>query len=295
MIQASLKSGGELYMQISEFDENNDLDQNVDVERYFRPSKLPVLNNRNFNAFFDKYFQKDVSEITLPDYLMKSPGDTIINYFSILREAANIQEGKYAGCGTIGYQSIPYPIAYQFLSSTYKEKLSYEEYLETFLNILHISLIKYNEVPVFENPNEIIRCFVEIETIEGSEKDVTYFAYYYGFIDIIKEGIDYKISNIKLSGEDFLCAPYHGWSHDAESVVDIKYGGWCKLVKERYPTQQEGYEKRIYFKGTDGNYYLILFFQLTNGTDIEIAQYIKCKSGNWHLIKLDPEKCLSKE
>ncbi len=79
-----------------------------------------------------------------------------------------------------------------------------------------------------------------------------------------------------------------------EAVVDIKYGGWCSLVKERYPTQQDGFVKRIYFKGTDGNDYMIEFFQLTNDTDIEIAQYKKDASGKWKLIKLDPNKCLEK-
>lgn len=296
MNTAKMLMGGKLYMQTSEINKIIDISQKEDVEKYFRPSKLPVLNDRNFNMrFFDNYYQKDVSEITLPDYLMKSPEDTIINYFSILREAANFQEGKNTGCGTLGYQSIPYPVAYQFLSSTYKENLSYKEYLETFLNILHINLIKYKLIPVFDNPNDIIRYFVEIETIEGSEKSVGYFAYYYGFVDIIKEGTNYKISNLQFNGENYLCAPYHGWSYDAEAVVDIKYGGWCKLVKERYPTQQEGYVKWIYFKGTDGNDYLIEFFQLTNDTDIEIAQYIKGKLGNWYLIKLDPKKCLNKE
>jgi hypothetical protein len=143
-----------------------------------------------------------------------------------------------------------------------------------------------------DNTNDIIRYFVEIETIEGSEKDMAYFAYYYGFMDILKEENDYKISNLEFYGENYLCAPYHGWSYNAESVVEIKYGGWCKLIKERYPAKQEGYVKNIYFKGTDGNDYLIEFYQLTNGTDLEIAQYLKDKAGSWKLIKLEPEKCL---
>ncbi len=290
---AEMVMGGKLYIQTFEVEENMDPDQNEDVEKYFRPSKLPVLNDRNFNGrFFDPYFQKDVSEIILPEYLTKSPEDTIINYFSILREAANVQKGKFAGCGTLGNQLLPYPIAYQFLSSAYKKNTSYKEYLKTFLNILHINLIKYRQVPVYNNTNDIIRYFVEIETIEGSEKNAANFAYYYGFVDIVKEKNNYKISNLEFHREDYLCAPYHGWSHAAEAVVDIKYGGWCKLVKERYPTKQEGYIKKIPFKGTDGNDYLIEFYQLTNDTDIEIAQYIKDKSGNWRLIKLEPEKCL---
>lgn len=62
-----------------------------------------------------------------------------------------------------------------------------------------------------------------------------------------------------------------------------------------YPTEQDGFIKKIYFKGTDGNDYLIVFYHLTNDTDIEIAQYIKSQGKDeWKLIKLDPEKCLEK-
>lgn len=45
------------------------------------------------------------------------------------------------------------------------------------------------------------------------------------------------------------------------------------MIKERYPTEQSGYIKKIYFKGVDGNDYLIEFIRLTNDTDVEIAQY----------------------
>lgn len=64
------------------------------------------------------------------------------------------------------------------------------------------------------------------------------------------------------------------------------------MVEERYETQQDDYIKNIYFKGTDGFQYRIQFFQLTNGKDIEIAQYRKDKNNEWELIKLNPEKCL---
>ena len=38
-----------------------------------------------------------------------------------------------------------------------------------------------------------------------------------------KEG--YRISDLSKFEEDFLCSPYHGWSHDGEAVVEIKYAG----------------------------------------------------------------------
>lgn len=117
--------------------------ETTDIEKYFRPSKLPVLNDRNFKIeLFDYYFEKEPSEINLPSYLFKTPRDTLINYFSVLREAANQVEGKMAGCGTIGNAKLPYAVSYNFLSSAYQERLPFEQYLEMFENILHINLIK---------------------------------------------------------------------------------------------------------------------------------------------------------
>ena len=282
--------GGKLYRQLIETDKRKTAGDEIDAEKYFRPSNLPVINNRSFesdllNGTYD----------TLPDYLLKTPDDTIINYFSILREAANPKKGKNAGCGTLGYAKSPYPVAYKFLSSEYQRRLNYKQYLKSFENILHINLIKLKRIATDEKHLNSMKYFVEIETIEGSEKDVAYFAYYYGYLYILKEGNKYKISDLQFYGENYLCAPYHGWSYMAEEVVNIEYGGWCKLVKEIYPTQQDGFVKRIYFKGTDENDYLIEFFHLTNDTDIEIAQYKKSANGEWELIKLDPEKCLEEK
>lgn len=180
--------GGKLYRQLIETDRRKTAGDEIDAEKYFRPSNLPVINNRSFESdLFNGTYD------ILPDYLLKTPDDTIINYFSILRQAANPKNGKNAGCGTLGYAKSPYPVAYKFLSSEYQRRMNYKQYLKSFENILHINLIKL---------------------------------------------------------------------------------------------------KRIYFKGTDENDYLIEFFQLTNDTDIEIAQYKKSANGEWELIKLDPKKCL---
>lgn len=290
--RAEMVMGGKLNIQSNEMDTNQIASEKIELDKYFRPSKLPILNDKDFNKdLIDSYYGKEFSEIELPKYLFHTADDTIINYFSVLREAANPQKGKKTGCGTIGEATLPYPVAYNFLSSEYQKNLPYNQYLETFKNILHINLIKLKKIPVYNSLNNL-RYFIEIETIEGSKKDAAYFAYYYGFVDLIKQANEYKISNIDFTGENYLCAPYHGWDYDAESVVDIKYGGWCKLVKERYPAQQDGFVKKVSFKGTDGNDYLIEFYQLTNGTDLEIAQYIKKEGQDWKLIKLDPNKCL---
>lgn len=121
-------------------DSGDSNDTRIDVEKYFRPSNEPVLNTGDYNALFSNYIQSGDSIIIPRDYVI-SPGDTILNYFGILREAANPEEGKYIGCGTIGDATIPYPFAYNFLSSEYKKRLSYEQYLDMFKNILHIIMV----------------------------------------------------------------------------------------------------------------------------------------------------------
>ncbi len=289
-----LVMGGNYLKQTIEQEDSSE-SKKLDVETYFRPSDLPVLNNRYNTQFFDDYFGKKASKIKLPKDLLATPEETILNYYSILREAANHEEDKGAGCGSLGNGKIPYPVAYNFLSSQYKKKLNYKEYLNTFKNILHINLIKYREIPIYDNLTNKKRYFVELETIEGTEKYTGVFAYYYGFVDLVEENGRYYIDNLEFVGEDYLCAPYHGWSHDAEASVQIRYGGWCSMIKEMYPIVQDGYRKNVSFKGTDGNDYLIVFYQLTNDTDIEISQYKKQDGGEWELIKLNPEDCLKEK
>lgn len=294
--RAKMVMGGQFQKQPTEKEEHNITSPKTDNEKYFRPSKLDILNNKNFDyKFFDLFSEKDASKNTLPEYFLKTPEGTIINYFSILREAENLDENKMGGCGTIGNAKYPYPVAYAFLSSNYKGKLSYEKYLKSFKNIAHLNLIKLKRIPFDLNYPTSLRYFIEIETIEGTDKDSTYFAYYYAYIYLSQEGNQYKIENIDFYGEDFLCAAYHGWAHNAEASVLIRYGDWCSLVKKLHPTKQEGYVKKIYFEGTDGNEYLIEFITLTNDTDIETAQYRKTQDGKWEFIRLNPEKCLEEK
>lgn len=260
-------------------------------EAYFRPSSSPVLNNRFTNySFFDPYFEKNHKQIVIPHSLVSTPHDTVLNYFSILRDAENLQMGKMGGCGTVGMARIPFPLAYNMLSEQYRKKLSYQKYLKSFEGIGRTHLLQLEKVPADSPGADTF--FIELETIEGSDKDVTYFAYYYGYVDVVREKGVYKISAVRLFGEDFLCAAFHGWDHDAMAVVEIKFGQWCKLLKKIKPVKQEGHRKTIEFSGTDGNEYRFVFYQLTNNTDILAAQYRKKPGGGWEGIRIVPEKCL---
>lgn len=274
-------------------DNNEDSNEEDRLNRYFRPS-----NEQTLNESTDKYLEdligSDSTNIKIPDKFLKTPKDTIINYFSILREASNPTKNTKTGCGTLGDSYGPYPIAYKFLSSSYQNKLPYEKYLKSFENILHINLIKAKQLPQDKNNPDTIKYFIELETIEGTNNSKGVFAYYYGYIYL--QNIDgvYKIVAMDYTPENFLCSPYHGWSHDAKYFVEIEYGEWCKMVDGDVVIKQDGYEKKAYFKDKEGNEYYVLFYQLTNGNDVKSADYKKNKDGKWELIYINPEKCLEK-
>ena len=265
-----------------------------DVEQYFRPSCRSILNRRIFGyQFFDPYDQKTYSEIVLPPSLLDTPENMLLNYFSILREAENLTIQLVGGCGTVGEARDPFPIAYNFFTKSYQQKMSYSSYMTSFEGVGHTSLIKLYKLP---NPNNIqpIQFFVELETINGTATGVSGFQYHYGIISVIQEKGLSKIDAITLTGEDFLCAAYHGWRQQGETVVDIEYGGWCKLIKKRLPTKRDGYVKTIDIIGTDDNDYRFIFIQLTNDTDVLVAQLMKSKHGKWEVTHIDPEKCTEK-
>lgn len=244
-------------------------------EKYFRPSKSEAINIMKL---------PQISSPMQLHVLLKSPYETVIHFFSVIREAENLLPGKMGGCGTVGMAKEPFPIAYQFLSKGFQTKLSYRDFLKLFEGIGHINLLKL--IPIAPD-----LLFYEVETIEGSDKQITYFGYYYGFIKTVKEPDGFKIDGVTHTGEDFLCAAYHGWDHDAEGNVDVRYGNWCHLIKQRYPMVKQDSVKYIEFLGNDDKYYMIVFVELTNGTDFEIGQFV-WKNGKWAKILLNPEDCL---
>lgn len=289
--------GAEIQKQQWRQPENNkgqETDPQIDVEQFFRPSCRAILNRRLFGyQFFDPYYEKTYDEVELPLHLLDTPENMLLNYFSILRDAENLTSQLIGGCGTVGEARTPFPIAYNFFTKSYRQKTSYSSYLSSFEGIGHINLIKLYKLP---NPNNVqpIRFFVELETINGTATGVSCFQYHFGTISVVQEGEKYKIDGITLSGEDFLCAAYHGWRQRGEDVVDIEYGNWCKLIRKRLPTKKDGYVKTIDIIGTDGNDYRFIFIQLTNDTDILVSQLMKRKDGKWAVTHIDPIECIEK-
>lgn len=286
--------GGNLVIEENTDEDLELVDSNeeyYDFERFFRPSNMSILNNENLNNLKD-FYNKNPYNMELPEKTFRSGKDTVLNYFNILREASNPTENNETGCGTIGDSKGPYPVAYNFLSSSLKKKISYDDFVKSFENMLHINLIKVNNVAADEDKPDLLKYFVELEVIEGSTKDKGLFAYYYGYIYLQKEGEGYKIVDMNYSSENYLCAPYHGWAYDAKSFVEIEYGNWSSLVDGDVIVNEDGYEKRAYYKDKDDNEYYVLFYELTNGVDKKIADYKKNQEGEWEVIYIYPEKYL---
>lgn len=269
-------------------------EESYDLERFFRPSDMVILNDENLNIL-EEFYNKNPYKIELPSKPFRSGKDTVVNYFNVLREAANPTEENKTGCGSLGNAKWPYPVAYNFLSKSYQKELSYKDFLNSFKNMLHINLIKVNNIPSDKDNPDLLKYFVELEVIEGSTENKGVFAYYYGYIYLDKENDGYKIVKMDYSAENYLCAPYHGWAYDAKSFVEIEYGNWCSLIEGDVIVNEDGYQKRVYYKDKDENEYYVLFYELTNGVDKKIADYKKNEENQWEVIYINPEKCIDEE
>ncbi len=65
--------GGKFYYQTFANEEYKIKNEKIDVEKYFRTSNQPVLNDKNLNAVMSNNYDKEFSEIKLPDILFKKP------------------------------------------------------------------------------------------------------------------------------------------------------------------------------------------------------------------------------
>lgn len=91
---------GGRYLEEPKIEEDIKVDNEDDVyslERFFRPSNMSILNTKRNLISIDDY-GKNPSDIKLNKELLKTPKDTIINYFSILREATNPMDNTQTGC-----------------------------------------------------------------------------------------------------------------------------------------------------------------------------------------------------
>lgn len=258
-------------------------------ERFQRPSKQPALKL--------KYSAKDfINHTEQPPYIkavFESPDEVIQAYYAILRDAANMA-GYYGGCGTVGWAMVPYPYAYELLSSETRKTISLEKFEESFKGIGHTTLLKL--YPAYQppgTPENEKHYMVELEVITGplykGEEDIhpqpSYFAYYYGIITVEKTPSEgWKIKSIKYLPEDFLCHPYHHWDYLAEALVGTVYKNWYGLVNEIESVEKKDSFVQVYAAGS-GNRYRFDFARLANGDDVLLHENI-LENGQWKEVNL---------
>ncbi len=255
------------------------LTEDMVSERFQRPSKQrPLPNPYTFALFEGK---------TIPPF--NQPQEVIKAYFGILKDASNM-EGFSGGCGTIGYAEQPYPYAYQLLTPEAQRVMPPEAFTESFSGYGHITFLQMH--PSYTPPGSppgVTYYMVELESITGrretggrygSEPSGSLFNYHYGVVTVRKvpqEG--WKIDRLDFAPEDFLCAPYHGWSYDAVSVVNIVFDSNLDLV-DRIDAVTEKDNLITVTASGHGNRYRFVFVRLTNGTDVLLHQYL-WKDGRW--------------
>lgn len=251
-------------------------------QRYHRPScDEPVENPYNL-----QYFLNDPSQL---DSLQK-PKDPILAYFGLLKQASNMQ-GFIAGCGSIGDGDIPYPYAYELLSSQLQSRITLNQFKDSFKGIGHITLLKV--YPAYSPDGNKYYMF-EIEVIKGSKDtanntaNVTSFAYYYGIIEVVFEDTGWKLQSINILGEDFLCAPYHNWFYDSNAVMEIIYKENLNIISEITRTERKGDFIHIYATG-GGKDFRFDFVVLTNGHEILLQENV-LENGEYVPVNLLPEQ-----
>lgn len=270
-------------------------DQDTLRERFQRPSKQAAFPNPY--SFGD--FSKTDDAAPLISEIFTTPEEVILAYFAILESAANMI-GYSGGCGTIGHAKQPYAYAYELLTEQTRSEMDLDQFIESFAGIGHITLLYlYPAYAPPETPPDTQYYMVEIETITGSKtQDAnpggSYFAYYYGIVTVETTGEDgFKIKRIDYLPEDFLCAPYHGWSYDAEAMIDIVYRQNLNLIDSIEKTEQADRMLYLYASG-NGRQYRFDFVRLTNGNDLLLHENILVGSawqetdlltGNWQEYK----------
>lgn len=255
-------------------------------ERFRRPSKLiPIDNPYSFNEF-----EKESQTEPLIKSTFETPEDVILAYYGILSNAANM-EGYTGGCGTIGDAKQPYPYAYELLTKEAQQKISLQQFIDSFRGIGYLSLLRL--FPAYippETPSNTKYYFVELELITGKptkegepynyHSEVSYFAYYYGIVTV-KEAAEksWLIEKVDYLPEEFLCAPMHSWFYYSDAVVDIVFGENLKLIDKIDKTEQSGGQISLYASG-NGKQYRFDFIRITNGHDILLHEYIY-ENGTW--------------
>lgn len=249
-------------------------------ERFLRPSKQ-ILPPETFGLKADGKGYRYTKEFKESEKLARA-------YFEILADASNLIKGKTGGCGSVGMGDLPYRYAYNYLSKNYKNKVSLLAFKKSFQGIGRINLLKLYPAWSYKWDEKNAHYFYEIETIEGTdERNKTVFAYYHGLISLTTEGPIWRVNDISVSPQDFLCHSNHGWWYEGETIIELLWQKEKDFVDHIY-RKEEGKNGliEIYVLGKGGRKIKFQFIRLTNGADKEINRYV-WQENQWIPVSLE--------
>lgn len=242
----------------------------VDYARFFRPSSKEIKKN---SYSYPLYENKSLPVFTKPE-------EVVYAFFGILQEASN-NTNCNIGCGTMGYNQLPYSVAYSLLTPEKQAAQSLDYFKASFYGICHINILSV--FPAYRpkgTPENICYYMFEIETIEGEAitpqsiiQGKGMFSYYYGLMTLEStKQSGWLIKDLSYIPENWLCSPYHGWNYDSNYMVETVFKDNQNLITKITDTTTNDGLIQVYAEGNSGSYRFD-FVRLTNGRDLLLHQY----------------------
>ena len=153
-----------------------------------------------------------------------SPDEVLLAYYEALYSACNLPEdNKVSISGTIGNLKDPYPDAYACWSREWREKTSFEEFLEAWEGTVNVELLKL--IPAGEE-NHQKKYFVEtrnMEAIQDSNNPRMGVFCYKGYVTLENTDEGWRITGNDLEPEDpsWYMAGHQSWYADVEEVAQV--------------------------------------------------------------------------
>ncbi len=247
--------------------------------RFRRPSSTPALALQyDGDALLAVYESGQTVSYAKPE-------EVIHGYLALLGQASNL-EGYSARCGSVGAGTTPYSYAWNLLTDEARDKLSLDDFLDSFAGVGALTPLALEPLQVGED--EAVY-WVELEYIQAGRQSTkpqpTAFCYCYGLIVVRHTARDgWRIQSTDYLPEDFLCAPEHGWAWEAQSFVSILYGDQYGLVDSVDLVDHQNSRTSVFASG-DGREYRFDFLRATDGIDRLVGEWVQ-RGGDWQETSL---------
>lgn len=222
--------------------------------------------------------EKDVQDKPSP------PKALLEAYFAALADANHLTAGQSeAAGGTLGMGREPYPVAYDYWTSEWKGKHTYEQFLDSWSGTAHVQLLKLYEA---ETKNGDARFFVETKHLEAVGENPKFGEFYYsGFFSVQQTDGGWKIAEGRLEPQNLAWAlgGHQPWLADPVQVA-VVHGLGKRMDDERNRKSEISYR-------TD-DFVIVRVFDDQDNIEAEI-QLVRPEEGIWKVIAVEKQVVFS--